>query len=58
MSLTTIAERIETPEQLRQLQDLNCPLGQGFLFSRPLPADEIPAILANGHNYVAAQQTP
>lgn len=58
MSLTTIAERIETPEQLRQLQDLNCPLGQGFLFSRPLPADEIPAILANGHKYVAAQQTP
>jgi diguanylate cyclase (GGDEF)-like protein/PAS domain S-box-containing protein len=51
MSLTTVAERIETPEQLRRLQELNCPLGQGYLFSRPLPADGIRAILTDGHDY-------
>jgi EAL domain-containing protein (putative c-di-GMP-specific phosphodiesterase class I) len=51
MHLTTVAERIETPEELHQLQDLDCPLGQGFLFSRPLPPDAIHELLANGHAY-------
>jgi hypothetical protein len=35
MHLTTVAERIKTEDQLRELQDLDCPLGQGYLFSRP-----------------------
>jgi EAL domain-containing protein (putative c-di-GMP-specific phosphodiesterase class I) len=35
MRLTTVAERIETHDQLRQLQSLDCPLGQGYLFSHP-----------------------
>ncbi len=56
MRLTTVAERIETPEQLRQLQDLNCLLGQGFLFSRPVPADAIPAILADSHKHAVRQK--
>jgi diguanylate cyclase len=51
MHLTTVAERIKTEDQLRELQDLDCPLGQGYLFSRPLPADAIYAIFANGHSY-------
>ena len=37
--LTTIAEGVETAEQLALLQDLGCEQGQGFLWSRPLPAD-------------------
>jgi diguanylate cyclase (GGDEF)-like protein/PAS domain S-box-containing protein len=53
MHLTTVAERIETHDQLHELQGLACPLGQGFLFSHPLPADAIHALLADGHSYAA-----
>ena len=35
-----IAEGIETQRQLAALRELGCHLGQGFLFARPLPADE------------------
>src|ERR1019366_8387289 len=51
MHLTTIAERIETRDQLHQLQELACPMGQGFFFSHPLPAEAIDALLANGADY-------
>lgn len=34
------AEGIETAQQLAKLRDLDCPFGQGFLFSRPLTADD------------------
>jgi EAL domain-containing protein (putative c-di-GMP-specific phosphodiesterase class I) len=37
-----VAEGIETREQVRFLVEHGCRLGQGFLFSKPLPADEIP----------------
>ena len=40
-----IAEGIETEKQLSLLQLLNCDFGQGFLFSRPLPKEKVPAIL-------------
>ncbi len=41
LGLQIIAEGIERPEQLAQLQRLGCALGQGFHFSVPLPASEI-----------------
>ncbi len=37
LRLETVAEGIETPEQLEVLADLGCDLGQGFLFARPMP---------------------
>ncbi len=37
--LTTTAEGVETDEQLAQLRALGCEQGQGYLWSRPLPAD-------------------
>lgn len=40
------AEGIETKEQLRELRELGCSQGQGFLFSPPRPAEEIEALLA------------
>ena len=41
LELTVVAEGIETPEQMRLLQSYDCDFGQGFLFHRPQPADEI-----------------
>jgi EAL domain-containing protein (putative c-di-GMP-specific phosphodiesterase class I) len=41
MSLDCVAEGIEKPEQLEFLRALGCPRGQGYLFSRPLPAAEL-----------------
>jgi diguanylate cyclase (GGDEF)-like protein/PAS domain S-box-containing protein len=37
----SLAEGIETIEQWKFLKDLGCPYGQGFYFSRPVPAAEI-----------------
>ncbi|GEP00713.1 putative bifunctional diguanylate cyclase/phosphodiesterase [Methylobacterium haplocladii] len=38
--LDVIAEGIETEDQLRRLRKKGCAEGQGYLFSRPIPADE------------------
>jgi diguanylate cyclase (GGDEF)-like protein/PAS domain S-box-containing protein len=46
LHLTTIAEGIETATQLEELKALACPLGQGYLFSHPVPANAIDALLA------------
>ena len=40
LSLSSIAEGIETDEQAVQLRLAGCRQGQGYLFSRPLPADQ------------------
>ena len=36
-----VAEGIETEEQLSYLKRIGCDMGQGYLFSRPLPADQV-----------------
>jgi EAL domain-containing protein (putative c-di-GMP-specific phosphodiesterase class I) len=38
--MTTVAEGVETDTQRRMLVQLGCPLMQGFLTSRPIPADD------------------
>jgi EAL domain-containing protein (putative c-di-GMP-specific phosphodiesterase class I) len=45
LGLEVVAEGVEEPEQLKRLRDLQCDTVQGFLFSRPLPATEIPELL-------------
>jgi diguanylate cyclase (GGDEF)-like protein/PAS domain S-box-containing protein len=40
LGLTTVAEGVETDEQLAILKELGCNLGQGYLFARPLPPEE------------------
>ena len=39
LGLATVAEGIETPEQLSYLRDVGCQYGQGYLFSKPLSCD-------------------
>ena len=46
LGLRTVAEGIETAAQLARLQMLGCDTGQGFLFSRPLAAPDLEALLA------------
>jgi diguanylate cyclase (GGDEF)-like protein len=41
LGLEPLAEGVETEEHRRFLIDNGCRYGQGFLFSRPLPTDEI-----------------
>jgi predicted signal transduction protein with EAL and GGDEF domain len=41
LGLPVVAEGVETPEQLAYLKSHACEYVQGFLFSRPVPADEI-----------------
>ena len=40
MGMTVVAEGIETEQQLQYLQDLDCDIAQGYLFSKPLPEQE------------------
>lgn len=46
LELPVIAEGVETEAQRTLLLEMGCPLGQGFLFSRPLPEEEFTRTLA------------
>lgn len=47
MNMAVIAEGIETLEQLTQLRELNCGFGQGYLFSKPLPAEQLVDLISS-----------
>jgi len=44
LGMATTAEGVETPEQLAGLQASGCTNVQGYLFSRPVPAADLPAL--------------
>jgi diguanylate cyclase (GGDEF)-like protein/PAS domain S-box-containing protein len=44
LHMHTVAEGIEDSDQATALRQLGCDVGQGFLFSRPLPAGEFEAV--------------
>jgi diguanylate cyclase (GGDEF)-like protein len=46
LGLEVVAEGIETAEQADELRALQCDQGQGYYFSRPLPADDLASVLA------------
>jgi diguanylate cyclase (GGDEF)-like protein/PAS domain S-box-containing protein len=41
VGIVAVAEGVETAEQLAALQELGCEYGQGYLWSRPVPAAEL-----------------
>ncbi|WUR14989.1 EAL domain-containing protein [[Empedobacter] haloabium] len=45
LELVVVAEGVETEGQLAYLHAMGCDKIQGYLFSRPLPADELAALL-------------
>jgi EAL domain-containing protein (putative c-di-GMP-specific phosphodiesterase class I) len=53
LDMKPLAEGIETVEQWRFLADHGCYLGQGFLFSRPQPAEDILPFLSRDHAFAA-----
>ncbi len=48
LSLVTVAEGIEQRTQLETARQLGCNLAQGYLFSRPIPADQAKQLIAAG----------
>ena len=46
LNLVTVAEGIEHTEQLDALRTLGCAFGQGYLFARPLPPEQVTELLA------------
>jgi EAL domain-containing protein (putative c-di-GMP-specific phosphodiesterase class I) len=44
LGLKVVAEGVEDPSQLALLREMGCGFGQGYLFSRALPADEFGAM--------------
>jgi EAL domain-containing protein (putative c-di-GMP-specific phosphodiesterase class I) len=47
LRLTTIAEGIEEETQVEALERIGCGVGQGYHFSRPLPAEGFSKLLAS-----------
>jgi diguanylate cyclase (GGDEF)-like protein/PAS domain S-box-containing protein len=47
LHIEVIAEGIEAYQQVEILRRLGCTVGQGFLFARPMPGDEILTLLRN-----------
>lgn len=47
LGMQTVAEGIETKLQARYLRARGCTIGQGYLFSRPVPAADVKALLTS-----------
>ena len=47
LGMQTVAEGVESCEQREILRQIGCTYGQGYIYARPLPADQIPEIIAS-----------
>ena len=53
LNLKPVAEGIERADQLERLLEMHCDLGQGFYFAKPLPTDELQAMLVERFQMLA-----
>ncbi|MEZ9366580.1 EAL domain-containing protein [Vibrio sp. 10N.286.49.E11] len=54
--VSLVAEGVETQQQAELLKQLQCPLAQGFLYSRPVPFDQWPTDLINSKQSAKVKQ--
>jgi EAL domain-containing protein (putative c-di-GMP-specific phosphodiesterase class I) len=45
LGLSVVAEGVDHPDVVRFLRQEGCHLGQGYFWTRPVPAEEVPALL-------------
>lgn len=50
LQISTVVEGVETEENVALIKELNCDFGQGYFYSRPIPAEEFHRV------YVAAEK--
>jgi EAL domain-containing protein (putative c-di-GMP-specific phosphodiesterase class I) len=58
LDMQVVAEGVETPEQLDLVRRAGCGFVQGYLFSRPQPADRMQRLLASGLGEVGGRWFP
>jgi diguanylate cyclase (GGDEF)-like protein/PAS domain S-box-containing protein len=46
LGMQTVAEGVETPEQQEILKQIGCTFVQGFMYAKPVPAEQIPDVVA------------
>lgn len=56
LGLTVVAEGIETEAAAATLATMGCDQGQGYLFSRPVPAEHLESWLIHHHGVTAARE--
>ena len=49
LGIETVAEGIEVPEQVDFLRSIGCDLVQGYVYARPMPAEELEAWMRARH---------
>ena len=47
LSISTVAEGVETAEDEQLIQEINCDFGQGYLYSRPISAADFDQAFMN-----------
>ncbi len=45
LGIATVAERVETKNQLERLKEVDCQFGQGFYLAHPISPEKIPDLL-------------
>lgn len=53
-----IVEGVETVEQERILKAVHCDIGQGFLYGRPVSAEDLPATILRAHASAPLEHVP